>query len=149
MTARSRRVLGVALLAAGCAHPTARTLGAADGKLAPCPRSPNCVSSQADASDKTHFIAPIEFTGSAAAAMKRAKSAIEQIPRATVVENSDEYLRAEFSSRLFKFVDDLELLPDESRHVIDVRSASRTGHGDLGVNRKRVEALRKALAESR
>jgi uncharacterized protein (DUF1499 family) len=124
-------------------------LGARDGRLAPCRRTPNCVSSQADPSDAEHRIAPIPFTGSTVEAMVAAKRAIESMERASIVREEPGgtffYLYAEFRSRLLGFVDDVELLFDEGAGVFHVRSASRLGRRDFGVNRKRVELLRSKL----
>jgi uncharacterized protein (DUF1499 family) len=124
-------------------------LGARDGRLAPCRRTPNCVSSQADPSDAEHRIAPIPFKGSTVEAMVAAKRAIESMERASIVREEPGgtffYLYAEFRSRLLGFVDDVELLFDEGAGVFHVRSASRLGRRDFGVNRKRVELLRSKL----
>jgi uncharacterized protein (DUF1499 family) len=114
-------------------------LGVRDGRLAPCKRSPNCVSSQADSSDSEHHIAPIR--GSIAAARR----AIEAYPRARVIKSEEKYIYAEFRTPLLRYVDDVELYFDGQ--VLQVRSCSRLGRRDFGVNRKRVEALR-ALIES-
>jgi uncharacterized protein (DUF1499 family) len=115
-------------------------LGVRDGRLAPCKRSPNCVSSQADASDAEHYVAPIR--GSIATA----RSAIESYPRSRVIKAEENYLYAEFRTRLLRYVDDVELYFDG--RVLQVRSCSRLGRRDFGVNRKRVEELR-ALIEAR
>jgi uncharacterized protein (DUF1499 family) len=115
-------------------------LGVRDGRLAPCKRSPNCVSSQADPSDLEHYIAPIR--GSIAAA----RDAIKSMPRTTIVEEKVNYLYAEFRTRLLHYVDDVELYFDGQ--VLQVRSCSRLGRRDFGVNRRRVEDLR-ALIEAR
>jgi uncharacterized protein (DUF1499 family) len=124
-------------------------LGARDGRLAPCRRTPNCVSSQADPADAEHRIAPIPFKGSTVEAMVAAKRAIESMARASIVREEPSgaffYLYAEFRSKLLGFVDDVELLFDEQAGVFHVRSASRLGRRDFGVNRKRVEALRSKL----
>ena len=115
-------------------------LGVKDGRLAPPKRSPNCVSSQADPQDREHFIEPIAFSGS----MDRLKKILLEMQGATLVEEKPDYLYAEFKSRLLGFVDDVELLKQGG--VLQVRSASRLGRRDFGVNRKRIEVLRKLLA---
>lgn len=107
-------------------------------RLAPCPSSPNCVSSRAPASDRVHAIAP--FTNTTLAAVKAAALAL---PRAKLVEETDGYVHIVVTTRLLRFRDDLELEADSD--VVHVRSASRVGYGDLGVNRARVEAIRAAL----
>src|SRR5262245_35226589 len=111
--------------------------------LAPCPSSPNCVSST-DA-DAGHRIEPLRFSGSPAAAMERLRKVIEGMPRARVVQQDGTRLKAEFTSWLFRFVDDVDCLVDAGAGVIHVRSASRVGYSDLGVNRKRVDQIRAAF----
>ena len=119
-----------------------KNLGATRGRLAPPKRSPNCVSSQADPADAEHFIAPIAFAGPREQAMTAAKKAIASMERSRIVREEPGYLHAEFSSRLLGYVDDLELLHDRDAGLLHVRSASRLGRRDFGVNRRRVEALR-------
>lgn len=121
-------------------------LGVKDGRLARCRRTPNCVSSQADPGDAEHYIAPIAFKGGAAQAMAAVRGAIEAMPRASVVRSEANYLYAECRSKVMGFVDDVEFLHDEQAGLIHVRSASRLGRRDFGVNRERVEALRAAIA---
>jgi uncharacterized protein (DUF1499 family) len=124
-------------------------LGVRDGRLAPCRRRPNCVSSQADASDAVHYVAPIPFKGSTAEAMAAAKRAIESMERSKIVHSEPGYIYAEFRSKLLGFVDDVELLYDDKAGVFHVRSASRLGRRDFNVNRTRVEALRKLIQPRR
>jgi uncharacterized protein (DUF1499 family) len=104
------------------------------------------VSSQAD--DDAHRVEPLQLRVAPEAGWAAARRAVEALPRTTVVRADERYLHAEVRSRLFRFVDDLELLLAEDGRRIDVRSASRVGHSDLGVNRRRVEALRQALREA-
>ena len=80
--------------------------------------------------------------------MHRLRKVIESMPCARIVSATGEWLRAEFTSRLFGFVDDVEAKVDRDRRVIDIRSASRTGYWDLGVNRSRVETIREAFESS-
>lgn len=117
-------------------------LGVKDGRLAPPKRTPNCVSSQADRADQEHFIAPILFRGSALDAIAAARKAVESMRRATVIRQEHNYLYAEYKSKLMGYVDDVECTYDEKSGVLHVRSASRLGRRDYGVNRARVEALR-------
>ena len=116
-------------------------LGVTNGRLAPCRRTPNCVSSQADPADAEHYIAPLKGS------MEAVRRAVEAMPRTTVISATSNYLYAEFRSKLLGYVDDLELLFDERRNLFDVRSASRLGRRDFGVNRKRVELLRTKLQQ--
>jgi uncharacterized protein (DUF1499 family) len=120
-------------------------LGVSEGRLAPCRRSPNCVCSQSDSRDAEHYIAPVPFKGTAAEAMVVAKRAIESMERSQVVHSEPGYIYAEFRSKLLGFVDDVELLFDEKAGAFHVRSASRLGRRDFGVNRKRIELLRAKL----
>ncbi len=120
-------------------------LGAIAGRLAPCPSAPNCVSSQAD--DAPHRVEPLPLHGSPAEALARLKEVLAAMPSTVIVTATDRYLHAEVSSRLIGFVDDVELLIDEQNRVIHIRSASRVGYSDLGVNRKRAEQIRAVLAQ--
>ena len=121
-------------------------LGLAGGKLAPCPDTPNCVSSAA--TDPRHAIAPFALDRSPGAAKEELKQATGKLPRAKLVSETENYLRFEFRSLIFRFVDDVEFHLDETTKTIYVRSASRVGHSDLGVNRRRVEAIRALLPET-
>jgi len=123
-------------------------LGVKDGRLAPPRRTPNCVSSQADPADARHYIAPIPFKGDAIAAMAAIRKAVEGMEGSTVIRHEGAYLYAEYRSKLMRFVDDVEFLFDEKAGLIQVRSASRVGIGDRGVNRARVEALRTRILGS-
>lgn len=149
------RVAGGLLVVALCSLVGCRSMGTyeplldpvshLDLRLPPCPQSPNCVSSQTwNASQR---VAPIPYEGTAEAALDRFTELIEADPRARVVERQRIHLRAEYASRLFGFVDDLELIVDEENRVVHVRSASRRGWHDLGVNRRRVERLSEAFAQ--
>ena len=133
----------VALVMLGIRLVKPSALGVQKGRLNPCSEKPNCVCSQD--TDAQHQINPIRFTGTASDAMIRLKKAIARLPRNKVITETDSYLHVEFTSQIMRFVDDVELLIDESNHVIHVRSASRVGHSDMGVNRKRVEAIRTAM----
>lgn len=119
------------------------TLGVRDGRLSPCPATPNCVCSQD--SDPGHSIEPLKLNSldSAIADLKRI---IEALPKTKIVEESNDYLYAQFTSKLMGYVDDVEFYVDRAANVIHVRSASRLGKSDLGVNRKRIELIRTQLA---
>jgi uncharacterized protein (DUF1499 family) len=118
----------------------------ADGRLAPCPIKPNCVSSYAP--DPEHNIPPYTFTDQPAAAWQRLKEIVKADPFATVIIEDDKYLYAEFRSLIFRFVDDVEWQLDPASHQIQIRSASRAGYSDLGVNRSRLESIRRKFAEA-
>lgn len=118
-------------------------LGVRDGRLKPCPETPNCVNSQDQGSAA---VPPIAYRGSANLAWQRLATIIETMPRTTVTHKSSHYLRAEAASRLLGFLDDVEFLLDDNASVIHVRSASRLGYSDLGVNRRRIEQVRTLFA---
>ena len=112
-------------------------LGVKDGRLAPCRRTPNCVCSRADPSDREHYIAPLK------ASIEQVRKAVEALPRTRIVVARPNYLYAEFRSRLLGFVDDVEFFFDGA--AVQVRSASRLGRRDFGVNRARIEELRRRV----
>ena len=121
-------------------------LGVTDGRLARPKSTPNCVSSQADPADAGHYIAPIRFTGSAIEAIAAIRRIVEGTGRTLVVSHEARYLYAEYKSKLMGYVDDVEFLASEREGVIHVRSASRLGRRDYGVNRARIEAIRERFA---
>ena len=139
-------LFGACIILVGCARSRSPATGVSNGQLAPCPESPNCVSSQS--TNKKHQIEPISFHGTPAETFAALKNTIQSMKRAKIVEEKGDYLQAEFRSAVFGFVDDVEFLLDEESRVIHVRSASRTGYWDFGVNRKRVEAIRSKLSEN-
>lgn len=113
-----------------------------DGALPPCPRSPYCASSAAG------DVEPLAFDGPVEAAMARLRALIEARPRTRIVDAAGGFLHAEFRSRVFRFVDDVQCLADPRAGVIHLRSASRVGWSDLGVNRRRLRDLRAAWEAS-
>jgi uncharacterized protein (DUF1499 family) len=116
--------------------------GLRDARLAPCPASPNCVSS--DAADGEHRIAPLQLAATPDEAWQAVRQLVAELPRTQVISETPDYLHAECRT-LLGFVDDLEVQLRPAENIIAVRSASRLGYSDLGVNRKRVENLRAAL----
>lgn len=116
-----------------------RSVGLHGGQLSLCPKSPNCVCSLEI--DTQHGIAPVKFSGSGDTEWTALVEAIKGMPNALVISDGEEYFHAEFRSTVFRFVDDVELHRDRSNYVIHLRSASRTGHSDLGVNRQRLEQI--------
>lgn len=116
-------------------------LGVRDGRLKPVPDSPNAVSSQATSA--YHAIDPIPYAGTREAALETLVDIVKTLPRTTIVTQRDDYLYAEFASALLGFVDDVEFYLPADRKIVHVRSASRLGHSDLGVNRTRVEEIRR------
>ena len=122
-----------------------RDLGVIDGRLKACPDKPNCIASYADGVNR---VEPLTYHDDAGPALRRLESVLSAMPRVRIVARSSTYLRAEASSRLFGFVDDLEFLLDAEAQCLHVRSASRLGYSDFGVNRKRLDAIRAAFDAS-
>ncbi|HJN66562.1 MAG TPA: DUF1499 domain-containing protein [Pirellulales bacterium] len=118
-------------------------LGASGGRLSGCPKSPNCVSTQA--TDAGHHIAPLPFEGAAEDAMDRIILVATKMRGLTLALRQEGYLHFECRSRLFGFIDDLEFFVEPNGREIQIRSASRLGYSDLGVNRARVKKIRQAF----
>ncbi len=118
--------------------------GLVEGRLKRCPGTPNCVSSESGA-DPAHAIEPLFYAAEdAAQVLPRLKAVVRDMGGSIQVETSD-YLAATFTSSVFRFVDDLELRIDADRNTIHLRSASRVGRSDFGVNRNRVALLKTAF----
>ena len=125
-------------------------LGVRDGRLAPPKGTPNNVNSQVDQSaDAEHGIEPLRYRGDARKAWEALRNIVGSMPRVKVVKSEPDYLYAEFNSRLMGYVDDTEFYLDERAGVIHVRSASRLGRSDFGVNRERIESIRAQLAQAK
>ncbi len=131
----------------GCQKTVAETTGLEGGRLRPCPDRPNCVSTQD--TDERHRIEPIRFEGPREEARERLLAVIGQMDRATLVRAGADYIHVEFRSAVFRFVDDVEFLIDETARLIHFRSASRAGYYDFKVNRKRMEDIRRRFAGPR
>lgn len=116
-------------------------VGMQNNRLKPCPDSPNCVSSFE--TSPSHAIAPLVYKGAKADARRKLLSILEAAKRVKIVVSDANYIHAEFRSLIFRFTDDVEFYLDEKEPVIHVRSASRVGYSDFGVNRKRVEEIRR------
>jgi len=135
-------VLVSLIMLTGCSG-TRPDLGINNEMLMPCPKTPNCVNSQAV--DKEHYIEPILFTGTQQEAKDRLLRVLESEKRTKILTAQKNYIRVEFTSALFRFIDDVEFYFSEKpakETIIHVRSASRVGYSDLGVNRKRIEQIR-------
>ncbi len=137
----------VPVLMVGCSGTRPSNLGVREGRLAPCPNSPNCVSTQS--TDTKHRMEPIHYTSSLEDARARMERVLRAMPRMTIVNAEKDYIYAECRSRIFGFVDDVEFWFDDKDKVIQFRSASRLGYSDLGVNRKRMERIREAFDKDR
>jgi uncharacterized protein (DUF1499 family) len=128
----------------GCSTDKTIKTGVSNDRMSPCPKSPNCVSSLSE--DESHQVEPLTYNGPLEEAREKLISVINSMKRSKVVIAEDYYIHATFTSFLFRFVDDVEFSFDDARKIIDVRSASRTGYSDLGVNRRRVEEIRQRFA---
>ena len=126
----------------GCEGTRPTNLGVRDEKLAPCPDKPNCISSQS--TDQTHSVSPFTYTSPQKDAFADLKRILSDMKNASLVEESPIYIRSEFTTTLFRFVDDVEFFFDDAKKIIHIRSSSRLGYTDFGVNRERVEKIREA-----
>ena len=148
-------IAGVAVIAAvllvrcsmlGHSSKSGQPPGLVSGTLAPCPDKPNCVSSEVG-EDADHQIAPLDYSGTdAGKAWSKIQQVIKDLGGEVAIVN-DEYIAATFSSTVFRFVDDVECRLDASNNQIQIRSASRVGHSDMGVNRKRAGAIAHSFGE--
>ncbi|MBD2594193.1 DUF1499 domain-containing protein [Nostoc spongiaeforme FACHB-130] len=123
----------------------ASSLGIDHGHLTACPSSPNCVVSQG--ADAKHAIDPIAYHVDRDTARATLLKVLTVVPRTEVIEQTDNYIHALSKSRIFKFIDDVEFYFPVNESVIHIRSASRVGESDLGVNRRRLEQIRLALRD--
>jgi uncharacterized protein (DUF1499 family) len=137
------KTLLILSIAGGCSSRTPSSIGIDQSGLKDCPNSPNCVSTEAR--DEKHRTEPFQIKGAPEAGWTAIVNSVAGMPRTKIITTTDNYLHAECRSRIFRFVDDLELYLDRSNGRISVRSASRSGYSDFGVNRKRVETLRQKL----
>lgn len=113
--------------------------GLSNGRLAPCPASPNCVSTETEDPEKR--MEALAFSSDLKQSKEKILGIIREMPRTEVLENREEYIHATFTSALFRFVDDVEFYFDQTSKTIHFRSASRTGYSDLGANRKRMSRI--------
>ena len=135
---------GLVLLLSACggARQTGQ-LGLMGGLLQACPDSPNCVSSAS--TDAAQQIEPFVLQVPSEDAWAAVKKTVPALSRTLIISLTDDYLHAECRSAVLGFIDDLELHLQSEQQLIAVRSAARLGYYDLGVNRKRVEELRRQL----
>ncbi|MFX0083502.1 MAG: DUF1499 domain-containing protein [Candidatus Hodarchaeota archaeon] len=117
-----------------------KRIGLIDGKFHPCPKSPNCVSTQS--SDEKHKIEPIKYEGGLEEAKSKIITIIKSLKRSKIITETENYLHIEFRTAVWRFVDDVEFFFDDTEKIIHFRSAARLGYSDLGVNRKRMENIK-------
>ena len=120
-------------------------LGPQRDQLSDCPDSPNCVSTSSSRPDSR--IEPIIFPETVNAAKLKLEGIIRKMSGSRIVKSEGNYIHAEYRSRIFGFVDDLEVLLDDNQKLIYLRSSSRIGYSDFGVNRKRTDEIRRLFAE--
>ena len=116
-----------------------KPIGIIDGKFYPCPKSPNCVSTQS--MDVKHKMEPLSYSDTKEGAKKKIQEIIGTFKRTKLVTEEDNYLHFEFRTATFKFVDDVEFYFDDSAKLIHFRSAARLGWSDMGVNKKRMKRV--------
>nr|OEJ78196.1 hypothetical protein A5482_13695 [Cyanobacterium sp. IPPAS B-1200] len=121
-------------------------LGVYQEHLTSCPQTPNCVVSN-ESADEIHYIEPFSYNSDVATAKDTLLKVLSVVPNMVVVEETDNYIRTESRSKLMGFVDDGEYYFPSDKSVIEVRSAARLGESDLGVNRRRLEQIRLAIAD--
>ncbi len=124
---------------------TGTELGVHDGRLAPCLTLPNCISSQASPNDGGHYLPAIPYRGGNEEALDAVREVVMAMPRTRIITSDDGYLHAEFRTLIMRFVDDVEFVLDDHERVIHFRSSSRVGYYDLGVNRRRIKRISRAL----
>ncbi|MDN5938372.1 MAG: DUF1499 domain-containing protein [Salinisphaera sp.] len=132
------------LLLTGCAAAPPDTLRGLSGTLAPCPGAPRCVSSRAEDPEKR--VPPLRFAGSPAQQRRALAAVVQSMDGGEVITAKGDYVHATFTSDWFGFVDDVEFVLTGSE-IIHVRSSSRIGYYDFGVNRARVEEIRDRLRQ--
>jgi len=132
-------LLGPALVATLIASVMAEPSKSPESDIRPCPDRPNCVSSRAPEGPRK--MDPIQYQGSAEDARRRILEIMRTFPRATITQSSGNYLKVEFRSAIFSFVDDVEFEFDDAAKLIHFRSASRLGYYDFGVNRRRMKKI--------
>lgn len=142
-------LIGTSVFLSACSGSKPTNIGVTEGKLAPCPESPNCVNSRSN--NSVHAIKAIHFKKplTQAKAMLALKEALLDLPRIEIIKETDTYIYAEATSKIMRFVDDVEFLFPNTSLIQEVhaRSASRLGYKDFEVNRERIESIRAKLIE--
>jgi len=129
------------LILTACSGTKPTDIGVKSGQLKACPSSPNCVSSQEAKDDDKHYMPPLTYAGTMEAAKTKLIEIIKEMERTTITESSGTYIHSEFMTPTMKYVDDVEFFFDDANKVIHFRSASRKGYSDMGLNRKRMNAI--------
>lgn len=132
-------IIAIAMMAKNGKKP--KNLGLIGGRFKPLSSKPNGVSSQAE--DKAKKVAPLTFFETISDTKEKIKKACEAYGGQTLCEETENYLHFVFTTETMKFKDDVEFYIDEKNHQVHYRSASRVGYSDMGVNKKRYEAIQK------
>jgi uncharacterized protein (DUF1499 family) len=135
-------ILLIGSFLSSCSDEKLPLVGIRESRLTPCPDRPNCVSSQG--SDSAYTVEPLNYDSEAEKIIADLKVVVGSMKGATIVSESAAYLHVEFQSDVFRFIDDVEFMVDDMAKVVHVRSASRVGYYDFGINRKRLEKIRQA-----
>jgi uncharacterized protein (DUF1499 family) len=137
---------GLARVAVVLLSPRPENLGLHDDlQLAPCPESPNCVSTRAPPGDEEHHVEPLTYEGTAEEARRRLLTILREMPRTRIVTSEPTYVYVESRTLTMGFIDDVEFAIDTEEKVIHFRSASRLGYSDMGLNRRRMEEIVRAF----
>jgi uncharacterized protein (DUF1499 family) len=138
--------LMMAFILAGTGCAGAENMGMIEDKLAPCPGSPNCVSTQSEG--KGHAMKPLPYLQTREASREKILSILKDMKRTKIFKLTDSYIHVECRTALFRFVDDVEFFLDETTRVLHFRSASRVGYYDFGLNRRRMKRISEKYLES-
>jgi len=147
MNLKTYFLFAISLILVACSGTKPTDIGVKSGQFKACPSSPNCISTQADTDDKKHYMPPMTYTGNMEAAKTKLVAIVNDMERTTITENSGTYIHSEFMTPTMKFVDDVEFYFDDANKIIHFRSASRKGHSDMGLNRKRMETIVAAFSK--
>ena len=137
-------VMAVILTSTACA--SVENIGMTEGKLAPCPDSPNCVSTQSE--EKGHAMKPLPYLQTREASREKILSILKGMKRTEIVKLTESYIHAECRTALWRFIDDVEFFLDETARVVHFRSASRVGYYDFGLNRRRMKKISEKYLEA-
>ncbi len=139
--------ISILLMMSSCSGKEPTNIGVQNEKLSLCPDTPNCVCSQCLEEDKVHYIQPFIYQQSLEEVYESLVQTIESDKSAKIKTKDSNYIYVQYTSKIFRFVDDVEFYFPPDEKIVHVRSASRIGKSDLGVNRERIEKLRKSIAK--
>jgi len=137
-------VMAVILTSTACAG--VENIGMTEGKLAPCPDSPNCVSTQSE--EKGHAMKPLPYLQTREASREKILSILKDMKRTEIVKLTESYIHVECRTALLHFTDDVAFFLDDTTRVVHFRSASRVGYYDFGLNRRRMKRISEKYLEA-